>query len=590
MRGVSVTGMLHHIPITPGLTVLPGMGISDFRELYFSKVSRATRAKKGKGSNIGALINLTDEKGNGYKLQISSLFGGFNLKCLSTPADLQNSPEIHKMPPLYISGFVGLLSAEERAFPAAIQERLASGKVSTIIRNLLLDTKNNSAEKYAKLVSRLKKDFGFHLDQIEFNVTKDLFVKAHYSEVCETNNLLLDFNSSGSGFMQILQILTPIYRYCPDVSTVVLLDEPDAHLHPNLQAALAKTLREVQQELGIQIIISTHSTSIIRAAAPNEVIAITSSASENMPLSSEEDVDQEIQGRIDTYELGKSVISGKLVFFEDSNLNVIEQMDKVLGTSCFSGGNTVPIIAGRGKDDKVPFQLVPIIKKYTNKDVEVHFVRDGDGLTPDWRAKLSEHAKAHNVVLHQINLFEIESYLLSPSLISRAIIKKYPSTPASIDAEVNLKILQFLKETISLSKFRYDDGLEDTIFKTALLLSIGEYRNPQTVKSEAIRIRETYETYTTLSDLLVAGMGKETLKLIMHWLNSEKSLNISMMDLISSLEATDIPTEVSTLLSALKSKEKKPDPIGLPLFEAPQLEDDDDDEEDEEQSAVALAE
>ena len=54
-----------------------------------------------------------------------------------------------------------------------------------------------------------------------------------------------DFNASGSGCMQMLQILTPIYRYCPTQSNVVLLDESDAHLHSNLQRMLVKALRDI---------------------------------------------------------------------------------------------------------------------------------------------------------------------------------------------------------------------------------------------------------------------------------------------------------------------------------------------------------
>jgi predicted ATP-dependent endonuclease of OLD family len=146
--------------------------------------------------------------------------------------------------------------------PAAI----FTGHVSSVIRNLILDTKENAPQRYDRLKNRLEKDFDFHLDKVLFDEKEDLYVTAQYSEVCDNSTLSLDFSASGSGFMQILQILAPIYRFCPDAAEVVLLDEPDAHLHPNLQTSLATSLRKIQQELNIQIIISTHSTSIIRAA------------------------------------------------------------------------------------------------------------------------------------------------------------------------------------------------------------------------------------------------------------------------------------------------------------------------------------
>jgi len=408
---------------------LPGLSLSDFRELYYAKLSRI-----GKGAG-GAYMELIDDRKNTYRLRITSLFGDFNIKCISTEIDLANNPSIHRQPPLFISGFVGLRSAEERAFPKVIQNRLRVGQVSTIIRNLVLDAKILRLDGFEQLKARLVKDFDFHLDEIGFNEASDLFVTAHYRDLCGKNSISLDFNSSGSGFMQILQILAPIYLYCPKQSSIVLLDEPDAHLHPNLQTSLANVLREMQKELGIQIIISTHSTSIIRAADPSEVVPISSSRQINAPLTNSKDVEQQISATIDTYELGKSVISGKLLFVEDSNTQILDAFDKVIGTRCFSGVNTIPILKGKGRDNKTPFQIHEVLKEFVSDDVEIHLILDGDGLTPEWRQRLSEYAKKHNVTLHNMERHEIENYVLNPSLIHRILRSKYPNANLPSEAE-----------------------------------------------------------------------------------------------------------------------------------------------------------
>ena len=396
-----------------GLTSLPGLSLADYKEVYYGKIPRGGSAR-GAG---GMVLELEDEKHNVYRLRITSLFGSFNIKCLSSEEELQNKPELHLKEPLYISGFVGLRPSEERAFPRVLQDRLRSGQVSAIIRNLLLDTKSESPDAYKRLSARLAHDFDFYLDDVDFDRRSDLFVRAHYKDAIEKRSISLDFNSSGSGFMQILQILAPIYLYCPDVASVVLLDEPDAHLHTNLQSSLAQALREIQMELGIQIIISTHSTSIIRAADPSEVVPISAILPVNEPLVSSYDVEQQITTRIDTYELGKSVLSGKILFLEDSNLSILEAFDKAAGTRCFSGANTTPVLKGKGKDDKSPFTLNEVLKEFIKTDVEIHFVRDGDGLDETWRNELLKFAKERNVVLHQLQRHELENYVLQPKLI-----------------------------------------------------------------------------------------------------------------------------------------------------------------------------
>ena len=93
-----------------GLTKIPGIALSDFRELYYAKLSRSPRREGW----VGANLVLEDSSDNKYRLQLTSLFGGFNIKCSSTIEDIRNNPKLQNKPPLFISGFVGLNAVEER--------------------------------------------------------------------------------------------------------------------------------------------------------------------------------------------------------------------------------------------------------------------------------------------------------------------------------------------------------------------------------------------------------------------------------------------------------------------------------------------
>jgi energy-coupling factor transporter ATP-binding protein EcfA2 len=143
-----------------GSPSIPGISVADSRELYYAKKTGG-RTKEG-----GSIITLIDDLDNLYKLQIRLLYGAFNIKCISGKNDLTNSPNLHVKSPLFISGFVGLLASEERLFPAAMQERLRTGQISLILRNLLLDTRQRSPDRYRQLVQRLKDDFDFYLEAV----------------------------------------------------------------------------------------------------------------------------------------------------------------------------------------------------------------------------------------------------------------------------------------------------------------------------------------------------------------------------------------------------------------------------------------
>jgi len=544
-----------------GISVLslPGINIADFRELYYAKKSRGVKGDP----RMGTTVTLEDNLGNLYKLQTSSMYGGYNIKCLSKSDDLKNSPILHSFVPLFISGFVGLQGSEERSFPLVIKRQLSSGLVSSIIRNLVLELKMTTPQNYSLLCERMKKDFGFYLADVEFNESNDEYVTASYYEECESKRLTMDFNSSGSGYMQILQILAPIYSVCPDQCRIVMLDEPDAHLHPNMQIALAKSLMRIQRELGVQIIISTHSPSIIQSVSPTSIIPITSSGDASTSLSSNKEVHDFIS-QIDNYELAKSVISGKMVFFEDANTDILEAIDGIINTKVFSGLNTSSIHRAKGKDDKLPFQVRELLETYLDKDVEIHFVRDRDGLDDGWCDKLTEYAKSHNVVLHILNRYEMENYLLSSSLIRRAIQIKHPdATSLPTEEEIQSKIIEFIKNTITFNRYGYDTTLEDCIFKTALLLKDDIYRNKNDMTAEVKRIRSAYEKYADYDSLIQVGMGKEARSQLLNWLNSEKKLKMEKQDLVDAIQSEDIPTELSELLNSLRSVQGAVDDFSL---------------------------
>lgn len=531
-----------------GCTQLPGILNDDFRELYFAKKSRGSRANR---NAIGAEIHLTDELGNKFGMQVSSLFGGYNLTPLSKPDQLANHPTLHKKEALLISGFVGLASSEEKALSLALRNRLRDGRASEIIRNLLLDTKETVPDNYAKLIARLKKDFGFVIDNVDFDETADINVHAYYDEKIDGSTIPFDFCASGSGMMQVLQILTSIYRYCPANASVVLLDEPDAHLHANMQVALFYSLREIQKELNIQILISTHSTAIISAALPKEIIPV-SNASHIEPLTQIEEVDEIISERIDSYELSKIKVNGVLVFFEDKNIDYFLKCDQLLNYHCLVGHRTVAYLTGRTKDDKLPFNIKPVLNELLHRDISVFVIRDRDGLSDDVISTVKSIADSANIEYHFLENYEIESYLLMPSLLIRTLNILNPDKELPLEEEIAEKICEFLKDTIRLAKYKYNTVIEDSLSKLSSFKGLEIYRSSNEYRKKADEIRETNEATCEIDQLRKVGMGKECLKSLLGWLNSEKHLKISKKALINELMVDEIPEEIKSFFESIQ--------------------------------------
>lgn len=66
----------------------------------------------------------------------------------------------------------------------------------------------------------------------------------------------------GFGVSQILPVFVLCY-YVPEGSTI-LLEHPEIHLHPSVQAGLADVLIDVVEERGVQVIVESHSEHLLR--------------------------------------------------------------------------------------------------------------------------------------------------------------------------------------------------------------------------------------------------------------------------------------------------------------------------------------
>lgn len=68
-----------------------------------------------------------------------------------------------------------------------------------------------------------------------------------------------------SGEKNLVDLFLRIRAHCTK-NSIILIDEPEIHLHPNWQKRLMKNLRQFVQEYpGMTIIIATHSIEMLRA-------------------------------------------------------------------------------------------------------------------------------------------------------------------------------------------------------------------------------------------------------------------------------------------------------------------------------------
>lgn len=207
-----------------------------------------------------------------------------------TASNLAADDRIPRM--AYLPPFAGIGSREERMLPAARKRWIGRGLAGAVLRNLLYDFWEQNVKRrreakgpkgripkktlaeirredaWEQLLQTLEEVFKtsltmtelnqFYHDAIEVGIWDGQLVSKQFRK--KPGAPVKDLMVEGSGFLQWLSVYTLALNKELDV---LLLDEPDAHLHPALQGHLIHKLSQLARENRKQVLLATHSTTIL---------------------------------------------------------------------------------------------------------------------------------------------------------------------------------------------------------------------------------------------------------------------------------------------------------------------------------------
>lgn len=148
-------------------------------------------------------------------------------------------------------GLAGIPAFEEYRSPGIVQRAAAKGDANGVFRNVLWLLKQRE-DAWQEFQSRLETIFGGLNIDVDFNAAVDEVISAR----AINGDGSLPIDSCGTGVLQAVQTLAYIGVYQPKV---LILDEPDSHLHPDNQRRLARLLDQITKTIDLQVVISTHS-------------------------------------------------------------------------------------------------------------------------------------------------------------------------------------------------------------------------------------------------------------------------------------------------------------------------------------------
>ncbi len=171
-------------------------------------------------------------------------------------------PECENVRIAFLPPMSGLAAMEPKWEPGRINVLLGEGQTAQVLRNLCYEIEQKA--DWDKLVGHIQKYFGVKLLPPHYIRERGEITMAY-----EERGVEFDLSSSGRGLQQTLLLLAHLYA---NPQTVLLLDEPDAHLEILRQRETYNLLTQVAEEQGSQIIAASHSEVVLNEAADRDIV------------------------------------------------------------------------------------------------------------------------------------------------------------------------------------------------------------------------------------------------------------------------------------------------------------------------------
>ena len=198
---------------------------------------------------------------------------------------------------VYAPGLAGIAKEERYMSPGVVSRAVARGDANLVLRNVLLMIKDAEQREKDNLTSMWKEDYPkelvafkagngerpvhwiikqsqykgpwarFQSDmralfpgisiEISFDRDRDETIDVFFKQ---PKGPKLPIDAAGTSILQASQILAYISLFEPEV---LILDEPDSHLHPNNQRALCDLVTGLAESRGFRALLSTHSRHVL---------------------------------------------------------------------------------------------------------------------------------------------------------------------------------------------------------------------------------------------------------------------------------------------------------------------------------------
>jgi energy-coupling factor transporter ATP-binding protein EcfA2 len=303
---------------------------------------------------------------------------------------------------VYAPGLAGVPKDERYMSPGVVRRIVARGDANLTLRNVLRMLRAESAG-WTGFIADMQSIFPELQIEIDFDEDTDENIEVFFRMGAGPR---FPIDAAGTSVLQASQILAYISLFRPQV---LILDEPDSHLHPDNQRILCELVSTLAAARGFQAIISTHSRHVLDSMrSRGKVIWLSKGAVVDQPDMSTTAVLIDL-GALDSIDYFADGELKCVVATEDTEKDALKA---ILWSNGFIEDETeVASYGGSSKTDSAIVLGRFLADKAPHVRLVIH--RDRDYMSQQAVEKFESRLGANNIKVLLTDGNDIESYYLS---------------------------------------------------------------------------------------------------------------------------------------------------------------------------------
>jgi hypothetical protein len=342
----------------------------------------------------GAIIKVDLTKGKNANLsaKVDPIDRAQELASLTNPSSI------------YSPGLAGIARREQYVSDGVLLRAVSRGDANLYLRNILFRlSKRAEWESFERDLQQL---FG----NLKITVDFDLSSQESIIINVEFGDRSVPLESCGTGLLQAIQILSYVHYFRP---SLIILDEPDSHLHPNNQRLICDLLQYINSEYGSKVVMTTHSRHIIDALQGKAQFLWVQNGEASV-ATPEDHIDVLMDlGALDIKEIAQ-INRQFFVLTEDKAVGVIRDL---LQSNGFDEDDYT-LQSYFGVTDPHRLQVIINIIKKSQPASTIIVHRDRDYLLPDEVANWEQAVRSFGAEPFVTQLMDVEDYLVSPAYLA----------------------------------------------------------------------------------------------------------------------------------------------------------------------------